>query len=254
MLAHRQSAAVWATAAFLVATFLSRPAFGQADYVREKRWADEVAPAIVVGDAVWLETAGRKFLGIYTHTPKARAGVVVVHGMGVHPDWGLINPLRSGLAEQGYATLSLQMPVLSADATPEQYPAVYPEAAARLKAGVAFLRGKGITKLAIAAHSLGARMTDFYLNNASDSGIDTFIAIGMPGKFTSLRMFKKPVLDIFGEGDFPALLEDAKSRVSELRNVRGSAQIEVTGADHFFNGREADLVKHVKLFLDRALK
>jgi predicted alpha/beta-fold hydrolase len=251
MLAHRQSAAVWVIAACLVATFLSRPAFGEADYVREKRWADEVVPAIVVGDAVWLEAAGRKFLGIYTAPPKARAGVVIVHGMGVHPDWGLINPLRSGLTEQGYATLSVQMPVLAADATPEQYPSVYPEAAARLKSAVAFLRGKGMAKVAIAGHSLGARMADFYLNRASDTEVEAWIAIGMPGDFGNMRI---RVLDIFGEADFPALLQTAEKRVSALRKGRGSAQVQVAGADHFFNGREAELVKHVKLFLDRALK
>jgi DNA-binding CsgD family transcriptional regulator len=39
--------------------------------------------------------------------------VIVVHGLGVHPDRGLINPLRSQLAEQGYATLPVQMPVLA---------------------------------------------------------------------------------------------------------------------------------------------
>ena len=37
------------------------------DYEREKRWADEVAPGVVVGDAVWIEAgSGRKFLALYT--------------------------------------------------------------------------------------------------------------------------------------------------------------------------------------------
>ena len=47
------------------------PAAAQ-DYAREKRWADEVVPGLVVGDAVWLETsAGRKFLAI--HAPAGEA-------------------------------------------------------------------------------------------------------------------------------------------------------------------------------------
>ncbi len=89
--------------------------YAQADYAREKRWADEITPAIIVGDPVYLELkSGHKFLAIYTPNAKARSGVIVVHGIGVNPDWGLINPLRSQLAEQGYATLSVQMPVLAA--------------------------------------------------------------------------------------------------------------------------------------------
>ncbi len=59
------------------------------DTAREKRWADEITPAILVGDAVYLaQKSGHKFLAIYAANAKARAGVIVVHGMGVHPDWG----------------------------------------------------------------------------------------------------------------------------------------------------------------------
>ena len=76
-----------------------------ADYVREKKWADEITPGIVVGDPVYLEgRAGHKFLTIYTAAPNAQAGLVIVHGIGVHPDWGLISTLRSALADHGYTT------------------------------------------------------------------------------------------------------------------------------------------------------
>ena len=101
----------------LLLALVSLHCFAQADYAREQRWADEITPAILVGDPVQLALpAGRKVLGIYAPNSKAQAGVVVVHGLGVHPDWGLINPLRSQLSEQGYATLSVQMPVLAAEA------------------------------------------------------------------------------------------------------------------------------------------
>ena len=84
------------------------------DYAREKRWADEITPGLVVGDAIYIaQKSGHKFLAIYTEAKPARAAVIVVHGLGVHPDWGLIGALRSGLADQGYATLSVQMPVLA---------------------------------------------------------------------------------------------------------------------------------------------
>ena len=113
------------------------------DHAREKRWADEITPAILVGDAVHIaQKSGHKFLSIYTPNARARAGVIVVHGMGVHPDWNLINVLRSELAEQGYATLSVQMPVLAADAKGELYPALFPDAAERLQAAADFLRDR----------------------------------------------------------------------------------------------------------------
>jgi hypothetical protein len=132
--------------------------FAQADYAREQRWADEITPTILVGDPVQLALpAGRKFLGIYTPNIKARAGVIVVHGLGVHPDWGLINPLRSKLSEQDYATLSVQMPVLASDAPGSSYPPTFPEAAERIAVAVKYLRGKGYKKIAIVSHSLGTQ-------------------------------------------------------------------------------------------------
>jgi hypothetical protein len=64
----------------LLALF-SLTAFAQADYAREQRWADEITPAILVGDPVQLAIpGGRKFLGIYAPNSKAQTGVVVVHG------------------------------------------------------------------------------------------------------------------------------------------------------------------------------
>ena len=72
----------------------------------------------------------------------AAGGVVVVHGLGVHPDWGLIGGLRSGLADAGYVTLSVQMPVLAATATRDDYAPTLPEAggADRRRGGLCFGR------------------------------------------------------------------------------------------------------------------
>src|SRR3954463_8590769 len=114
------------------------------DYAREKRWADEITPGLVVGDAIYLaqKQDGHKFLAIYTAAPQARAAVIVVHGMGVHPDWALIGALRSGLADVGYSTLSVQMPVRGATGLGEEYPGLFPNAAERLQAAMGFLKSK----------------------------------------------------------------------------------------------------------------
>lgn len=241
----------------LLALALLAPAlsFAQADYAREKRWADEITPAILVGEPVQLELkSGRKFLAIWAPNPKSRAVVIVVHGLGAHPDWGLINRLRSQLSEQGYATLSVQMPVLAADAKGDQYPPLFPEAAKRLGAAVAFLRGKGLKKVAIVSHSMGARMTNYFLNRLGAERIDAWVAIGLSGEFTEPQSLKIPVLDLHGEKDFPAVLDSASKRAAAIKTVRGSGQMQVAGADHFFAGLENELVRQVRLFLDRRLK
>lgn len=234
---------------------ISLNCMAQADYAREQRWAEEITPTILTGDPVQLALpAGRKFLGIYAPNTKAQAGVVVVHGLGVHPDWGLINPLRSQLSEQGYATLSVQMPVMAAGVPGEQYAPLFPEAAARLAAAVKFLRDKGHQKIAIVSHSYGARMTNVLLNQPDAPAISAWVAIGITGEYTRPETFKAPVLDLYGEHDFPVVLELAAGRADAIRKVRGSAQIRVAGADHFFYGMDNELVRNVKLFLDRATK
>lgn len=227
----------------------------QADYAREQRWADEITPAILVGDPVQLAIpGGRKFLGIYAPNSKAQAGVVVVHGLGVHPDWGLINPLRSQLSEQGYATLSVQMPVLAADARGDRYPPLFPEAAARIAAAVRFLHDKGHKKVAIVSHSYGSRMTNVLLNQPDAPAITAWVSIGITGEYTGAETFRAPVLDLYGEKDFPEVLELAAKRAAAIQKVRGSAQVRVAGTDHFFNGMDDELVRNVKLFLDRTLR
>ncbi len=241
-------------AALLLA--LAGPAcFAQADYAREQRWADEITPTILVGDPVQLALpAGRKFLAIYAPNPQARAGVIVVHGLGIHPDWGLINPLRSQLSEQGYATLSIQMPVLASDARGDQYPPLFPEAAERITAAVAWLHGRGHKKIAIVSHSLGSRMTNYFLNQPAAPAIDGWVSIGLSGDYTNPATFRAPVLDLYGEKDMPAVLAHAAARAAAIQGVRGSAQISIAGAGHFFEGMEGELVRAVKLFLDRATR
>ena len=226
------------------------------DYAREQRWADEITPGLVVGNAIYLQQkAGHKFLALYTEVPKARAAVVTVHGVSVHPDWALIGALRSGLADHGYATLSVQMPVLAADARREDYFALFPDAADRLRTAVAFLKARGYRNIAIACHSVGARMCNAFLVDTPDNGVDAWVSIGIvPAEFIEPGKLRVPLLDIYGERDVPEVLQKAGARAATLKTLKGSAQIEVAGADHYFAGSEADLVKQVRQFLDRKFR
>jgi pimeloyl-ACP methyl ester carboxylesterase len=231
---------------------LAIPAVHASDYVREKKWADEIIPGIVVGEPLYLEARAHRFLAIYTEAPGAKSAVVVVHGLGVHPDWALIGVLRSGLAERGYTTLSVQMPVLAASASAEDYPSTFDEAAERLDRAVAFLREKGYGRIAIVSHSMGSRMSRHYLARDPAAPVAAWVAIGMPGQ-VDYDGIPVPVLDLYGENDLPAVLQNAGKRGSSLQAVKGSEQMAVPHADHFFTDRDADLVRYVKDYLDRAL-
>ena len=233
---------------------LSTLALAAADYEREKRWDDEVTPGIVIGEPLYLtQKNGHKFLGIYTEAADAKMGVVVVHGMGIHPDWGMIGTLRQQLPEHGYATLSIQMPVLAADAKPEQYAPVIPEAVERLGLAVAGLKAKGHKRIAIVSHSMGSRMVHAYMvkNPSAVSawaslGIGTDVRTGAP---LTYRGIKVPVLDLYGQNDNPPVLKGAAARKASLKNKSGSKQVAIAGGDHFFAGHEDAMVAAVTDFL-----
>ena len=100
------------------------------DYEREKRWAEQTLDSLVVGDPFWVEQRnGHKFLTLYTEADNARGAVVVAHGRGWAPDHELYGQLRMMLAEAGYSTLSIQMPVLDGTAKLGDYLPVFPDAA-----------------------------------------------------------------------------------------------------------------------------
>lgn len=229
-------------------------ALAASDYAREKSWADEITPGIVVGDPLYLtQKNGHKFLGVYTEATAAKAGVVVVHGMGIHPDWGMIGTLRQQLPDHGYATLSVQMPVLAATAKPDDYTPHFPEAVERLKLAVDHLKAKGHQRIAIVSHSLGSRMVHAYLSQGA-SGVGAWAALGMPaarGAPVTYERVTVPVLDLYGSNDEPPVLAGAGARKKSL-GVPGSAQVVIPGANHFFNGREDAMVKAVVGFLEKS--
>ena len=132
----------------------------------------------------------------------------------------------------------------------------FPETAERLAAGVAFLRGKGLKKIAIVAHSMGARMANHFLIHTGDG-----LPGGCVGRDWAFRRVRR-ARRIQGAGTGP-LRQDglskrtfigARERAAAIKTVRGSGQVQVAGADHFFAGMEAELVRQVKLFLDNRLR
>jgi Protein of unknown function (DUF3530) len=221
-----------------------------ADDAREDRWAQQVAPQVVVGDVVWLATPQRaKVLALFTDAPSRKGGVIVVHGFGLHPDWGLNGALRVELADRGFATLSVQMPVMSAEKTREQYRPLIGVAGERIAAALGELRSRGITKVAIVSHSIGAGIVDAYLGRPDAQPVAAWIPIGMLADFA--RAPRLPVLDIVAERDFPEVLANVKLRALGLPRDRCSRVVTVLGTDHYFDRGTEALTAEIVPFLDR---
>ncbi len=232
---------------------LALPVAVAQDYAREKRWADEVVPTIVVGDPVQIRAAsGRDFLGLYTAAKGPKAAIVLVHGVGVHPDHGVTGILRDKLAALGYSTLSVQMPVQSKEAqVDDYYPKVFPDAADRMAKAADWLRSRGHADVVLLSHSMGAWMANEYFDRAhASTPYKAWIVIGLTGSYSwTMRSYAFPVLDIYGEQDIAPTLGAAGRRKLALKSSNGSRQVMVAGADHYYSGRETELAAVVDAFL-----
>ncbi len=233
----------------------------QPDYAREQRLADEIVDAIFDGEPEWLEANDREFLSIYTEADDTRVGVIILHGRGYHPDWGdAINPLRVGLAESGYATLSLQMPVLDKAAKYYDYVPIFPFAHERINAGIEFLREAGYEKVVLIAHSCGGHMAMSWIRQFGDSRIDALVGLGLGAtdyrqpmrEAYPLDKISVPFLDLYGELEFPAVLRLAGERQQQVeQNMHSSSSQRILpGSNHYFTDHGDELTGAVQQWLD----
>jgi hypothetical protein len=241
-----------AAVALVPAPSAAESASAQPDYAREARWADEVVPSVMVGEPVYLDMPDRPHvLALYTKASGLPVGAaVIVHGLGVQPDFGVIGELRGALAERGVATLSVQMPVLGADALPAEYPALFPIAGDRIDVAVRWLAAKEHRTVAIVAHSLGAAMTNAWLARPQHAPVVAFVAIGMGVPFATMSL--PPVLDIVAERDLAPVRANAPLRALALGTSACSSTRKVAGADHYLDGHGAELADAIVPFLARA--
>jgi len=225
------------------------------DYAREKRWADEITKSLMVGDAVWLQQKNQhRFLALYTEAAKPRGAVIIAHGRGWSPDYELYGTLRTRLAEMGYTTLSIQLPVLPSTAILGLYVPLYPDARERFQLAVDYLKSKGHKKIAIVSHSLGATMANQYLIRTDDTSVGAWVFIGILQGLEEMYRIKIPVMDVYGTNDFTVTVWGGPERLKQIEKDPRNKQVIVDKATHFFEGQEDELLKIVVDFLDGTLQ
>jgi len=226
--------------------------FATPDYAREKRWADEIVPGLLVGDPVYLQQKqGHEFLGILSEPDNAKVAIIVVHGMGLNPDWDVIGFIRRRLYDLGDATVSIQMPVLAADAKASEYPALFPDAMERISVSVDYLKKRGYSVVALVSHSNGSRMSRVYMQN-HHSDITAWAALSLT-RGETFAGIPVPVLDIYGEFDLPHVLSSVSMRKHSLEQQPLSSQVMLKASGHFYNGHEEELVELIRRFFQSVI-
>jgi pimeloyl-ACP methyl ester carboxylesterase len=232
------------------------------DYAREARLADQIIDDIFDGEPVWLNANDHSFLAIHTlNEDQPKGTVVILHGRGYHPDWPEVaGPLRTGLVEAGWSTLSVQMPVLEKGSTYYDYLPLFKYSRGRIESAIAHIRETSNQPVILAAHSCGAHMANDWLYNGDDSRIDGYIIMGAgatdyrqvlrtPYPFANMRV---PILDLYGELEYPRPLAMVPERKA-LLDTGGhpdSRQVVLPGADHYFHEAGDPLTEAVSLWLN----
>ena len=235
------------------------------DLQREKRMAEELVGVIFDGEAVFMKVDSHEFLSIYTQAEEAKGAAVILHGRGFHPDWqDAINPLRVGLAESGWNTLSVQMPVLEKQAKYYDYVPLFSEALPRIDAAIKYVRSQGADKVVLIAHSCGVHMAmawaEAQYKGKQSQKIDAFVGIGMGATDYQQPMahpfpldkLAVPVLDVYADGDYPAVIKNAAQRFAMIQQAGNklSRQIKITGANHYYEDKGEALTQAISQWLE----
>jgi hypothetical protein len=232
------------------------------DFERERRLGEEMVLNLFDGEAVTLNDGERDFLAAYIEAPDPRGIVVLLHGRGFHPDWPeVVGPVRVLIAEAGWSTLSLQMPVLEPEAKYYDYVEIFPESDRRIDAGIRYAREQVDGPVVIFAHSCGAHMVMHWFDESSNGSIDGLVVAGMGATDYGqdlvepfpLDQIHVPMLDVLGTREYERVLAMAPGRQQTLAGEGHphSGQVFVKDADHYFKGKNAELARVVIEWLDQ---
>ncbi len=236
------------------------------DREREKQVADKLAEGVKATEILWLEANGEKFLALLNSqtNEKAHGAVIILHGMGGHPDWPqMISPLRTVLPEHGWTSLSIQLPVIAPENQIEDYGKTLEQASERIKAAVRLLLERNFLNIVAVGHSFGAASMLAYLEKEEEPKIIALVAVGLHdyafvkpsiNLLSLVEKCKLPVLDIYGSRDFKKVIDQADDRrlAAKKGNNGRYVQMKIEGADHYFNKLEDVLIKRIRGWFDKA--
>jgi len=252
---------------FLFCSLLSAN-ISASDTEREKHLADSIKDSIVVGEIVSLQATDGEFISLINNEEpdKPRGSVIILHGMGSNPNAPqVIYPLRNQLAKLGWVTATIQLPVLAKGASIDEYLKLIPVSESRIQSSLNYMRENFKNRpCVIVAHSLGAMMAVNFIAKQQKLVCDALVLIGLPTlpsdlpEAQSLELLKKikiPTLDIFGSQDFDSVRGMAATRkLNFVKNNPLNRQVEISGADHAFNGLDETLVHSIHGWLIHTFK
>jgi len=194
---------------------------------------------------------------VYLNGGNSKYGLLLAHGQGKSPTWLVVDPVRKGIHDElRFHTLSLQMP--TGYSNWKDYVDGFPKAYKTILEAIAYLKEKGVSKIYLFGHSMGARMASAFVSKYPNSELSGLIVAGCRNNGgaplacdQNLKMVNVPVLDIWGgnNGKDSQAASQRSGMVSETYT-----QVEISGANHKFEGHEKELVDDVASWLKKQNK
>lgn len=247
----------------LILYFCSALTCVASDDKREAEFAADIQKTLNVGHAVWLESAGKKFLSLYTDTAKnPRSGVIILlHDVGGHPNQqAIIKNLRTFFPEHHWATLSVQMPVREASAPVQDYYTLFSESKTRLTAALDFAKKEKAEKVVVIGYGLGGLMASYALTDTKNDDVKALVTISLPVPETSeiaaqtLALIPKltlPMLDIYGALDMQNVVNSARERQVAGKINPHYQQVKLDNEGHLYLHDDGLLVKRIYSWIDK---
>lgn len=234
------------------------------DVHRERQIADELGSRANPDEAIRLEASGLEFQGLYREavSKDPGGGVILLHGRHSNQDAAaFVRPLRLGLPEHGWSSLSLAMPVPDPDDL-QGNANLLPEAVARLHSGVAFLERKNTGNIAILALDTGAWAALSYLARSPDRAVKAAVLLDAapaseldppPIAPDTLSTIRLPVLEILSGRISARAGDDASRKRADMKPSATYRLLVLDEPDHGWQDIGDFLVNRIHGWLKRAL-
>jgi len=151
--------------------------------------------------------------------------ILILADLNHHPDWPhIIRPLRNNLANHGWNTLSIQMPIKEKQMSKSQLDHIYDISEARIKAAVDYLVKNKNPNIVIIGRRHSANIAIKYLiDNKKES--EKIAALVTISSFDSqwinssqlLRELPIAYLDVYAQNDSPEVLLSAPKRLTSAK-------------------------------------
>jgi len=194
---------------------------------------------------IYFPSGELKLEGLYADTGHDR-GVVISHPnplMGGAMQNNVVESLVQAFYEKGYATLRFNFRGVGRSEGRHDNGVGEQD---DLAGAVAFLESRGVRNIALAGYSFGAWVTANYLRNRQAAGQVVLVAPPVSvHEFSPGALAGKIDLIVCGDKDPFCRSEDILSFSTEV----GSKSAFIPRTDHFFVGKEQELIKNVQEIL-----